>query len=214
MTTSVTRPRDAGFVFFAQCRSNAGIQVYKYYERESPTTSTGGFQSRRLDNGVTDNFPLKISATQPHAVAFRPCALSELTLSIPARSDAKGISAYSVSTPWWFCKAKTAPRSSIPARKHAGACFTLQMKTPFRGFSFGGVSGNRTRACQFCRLKRYHFAITPYYDACAGYRAVVRLYQLFESVSSSSVMRCLFCSPKSGANSTWGRRWTRECFLR
>ena len=154
------------------------------------------------------------------------------------------------------------------------------MKNRISGFSFGGVSGNRTRACQFCRLKRYHFAITPYfdtstyesfdssestltgsvhlldfseeiskglavqlpqsgfpiaaphphshfattkryhfaitpyYDACAGYRAVVRLYQLFESVSSSSVIRCLFCSPKSGANSTWGRRWTRECFLR
>ncbi len=91
---------------------------------------------------------------------------------------------------------------------------SLQMKNRISGFSFGGVSGNRTRACQFCRLKRYHFAITPYYYACAGYRAVVRLYQLFESVSSSSVMRCLFCSPKSGANSTWGRRWTRECFLR
>ena len=25
----------------------------------------------------------------------------------------------------------------------------------------GGVGGNRTRACRFCRPKRYHFATTP-----------------------------------------------------
>ncbi len=39
----------------------------------------------------------------------------------------------------------------------------LKKYNPLKGYIFfGGVSGNRTRACRFCRPKRYHFAITPY----------------------------------------------------
>ena len=53
-------------------------------------------------------------------------------------------------------------RATLPAAFDSRSCRkNIVAKASLLLLVFGGTSGNRTRACEFCRLMCYHFTIVP-----------------------------------------------------